>query len=69
MKLADYLLSKRGRRDELARKLGCSPQYLWQISSGWKGRRPSVALALRIQKATRGKVRVADLIPELAGRA
>lgn len=64
MKLADYLLRERGRRAQLATKLGCSPQYLWQISRGWKGRKPSYAMALRIQKATRGKVRVADLIPD-----
>jgi DNA-binding transcriptional regulator YdaS (Cro superfamily) len=69
MKLADYLLSERGLRAQLANKLGCSPQYLWQLSSGWKGRRPSVAMALKIEKATRGKVRVVDLIPELSRRA
>jgi len=40
------------RRKSLADALGKSPDYLWQIASGWKGRKPSPELAIDIEEAT-----------------
>lgn len=40
------------RREQLARKLGKNPLYLYQIASGWRGKRPSPELAIAIEAAT-----------------
>ena len=37
------------RRLELAERLDCSPDYLWQLSVGWRNKRPSTDLARRIE--------------------
>lgn len=41
------------RRKKLARKLKKNPIYLWQIATGWRGKRASPELAMAIEKATR----------------
>ncbi|MGN6519564.1 MAG: transcriptional regulator [Dokdonella sp.] len=56
-----------GRRDSLLAALRCSPGYLWQIATQWRGRRPSAELARRIHDATGGEVSVHDLRPDIFG--
>jgi hypothetical protein len=51
MDLRTYI-SDMQRRAALARACGTSPDYLWQIATRWKGRRPSAELALRIERET-----------------
>jgi len=51
MDLLTYV-SDTDRRYELAAKLECSPGYLWQIATNWRGRKASPALAQRIAEAT-----------------
>jgi DNA-binding transcriptional regulator YdaS (Cro superfamily) len=74
MQLTDYIADT-ARRQHLARVLCASADhkpvqsmsaYLWQIATGWRGRRPSPEMASRIQSATDGAVTVADLRPDLA---
>src|SRR5690606_5694601 len=60
------------RRAELARRLGRSPDYLWQLGIGWRGKRPSPELALAIDRETatwgrRFRVRKETLRPDLWG--
>jgi len=40
------------RRTALAKACGTSPDYLWQIATGWRGRKPSANMAARIEAAT-----------------
>lgn len=40
------------RRKALADALGKSPDYLWQLGTGWQGRRPSPELARAIERET-----------------
>lgn len=46
------------RRSALAERMGTSPQYLWQLATAWRCRRPSPEFAQRIEQAT------ADIGPE-----
>lgn len=57
------------RRQALAEAIPASPDYLWQIATGWKGRKPSPKLALAIERET-GRigpeaVRKESLLPEV----
>lgn len=45
-------IEDRDRRRQLAEKLDTSEQYLWQLATGWRGRRPSPEMAQRIETAT-----------------
>jgi DNA-binding transcriptional regulator YdaS (Cro superfamily) len=45
-------ISDAARKTVLADKLGASPGYLWQIATGWRGKRASPELARRIAEAT-----------------
>lgn len=49
MDLLTYI-SDMSRRAALAEACGTSPDYLWQIATRWKGRKPSADLALRIER-------------------
>lgn len=40
------------RKAKLASATGNSPGYLWQIATGWRGKRASVELAQTIERAT-----------------
>lgn len=64
MKLIE-LISDMKRRNELAAELGKSPDYLWQVATGWNGKRASPELAKDIERVTRGKVKKASLRPDL----
>lgn len=64
--------SDMARRLELARRLGRSPDYLWQLGIGWRGKRPSPELAKRIDQETAAmgrhvRVRKETLRPDLWG--
>jgi DNA-binding transcriptional regulator YdaS (Cro superfamily) len=64
MDLKTYIDQPNRRRD-IATKLGCSPGYLWQLATGWRGRRPSAEFALKIEQATDGEVSRGSLRPDL----
>ncbi|MFQ6309890.1 hypothetical protein [Lysobacter capsici] len=59
-----------GRRKLLADALGKSPDYLWQLGTGWNGRKPSPQLAMEIESATRDlgpeEVRCESLRPDMS---
>lgn len=71
MDLSEYIANT-DRRKALATELAgperaaTMSMYLWQIATGWRGRRPSLNLALRIESATDRAVSVADLRPDIA---
>lgn len=69
MDLATFI-SNMDRRAELARRLGTSPDYLWQLGVGWRGKRPSPELAMAIDRETatwgrKYRVRKETLRPDL----
>lgn len=66
MDLKKYIADPAARK-ALADALGSSPDYLWQIATGWNGRQSSPKLAARIEEATGGKVTRADLRPDIFG--
>ena len=45
-------ISDRDRKAALAAALGASEGYLWQIATGWRGKRASWELATKIEAAT-----------------
>lgn len=49
MDLLTYI-SDMSRRVALAAACGTSPEYLWQIATGWRGKRPSARLACAIER-------------------
>ena len=49
MDLLTYI-SDMPRRVALAEACGTNPQYLWQVATGWRGKRASPALAELIDK-------------------
>ncbi|MCM2518499.1 hypothetical protein NDN68_00750 [Stenotrophomonas maltophilia] len=49
MDLLTYI-SDMSRRVALADACGTSPEYLWQIATGWRGKRPSARLACAIER-------------------
>lgn len=71
MDLQTYILDL-DRRQALADALGRSPDYLYQIGVGWRGRRPSPELAADIENATRalrrGVVRAEGMRPDCSFR-
>lgn len=69
MKLSDLYakLGPEGRK-ALASKAGTDPGYLWQIATGWRGKKPSLALIQRLALADR-RLKVADLVAEFAAPA
>lgn len=68
MKLKDlyFKLSPRERK-ALAAKAKASPGYLWQIATGWEGKRPSIELMQRLALADK-RLRVAHMIDEFSKR-
>lgn len=68
MKLLDYIRTD-GRPNAaekaLAEAVGTNERYLWQIATG--RRKASPALAKRIETATGGKVKKAELRPDIWG--
>ena len=68
MRLIEYI-EDRGRRACLVAETGVNQQYLWQIATGWRGKRASQILALSIERATDGAVTRHDLRPDIYGPA
>ncbi len=64
MNLADFIADTT-RRATLARDTGTAAGYLWQIATGWRGKKASLDLAVRIETATGGVVTVEELRPDL----
>lgn len=60
------LIQDTTRRAALAKEVGTSPAYLWQVARGWRGKRASPELASAIERATGGEIRAADLRPDIA---
>lgn len=61
MKLDEFVDGCRGRQTELAKKLGCQAQLVWQWS---RGVRPvPFERCVQIERATGGQVRRWDLRP------
>ena len=58
-----------GRRLDLAKRLGISPNYLWQLAVKHDGRKPGPALARRIHEETLGVVTLESLRPDIWGDA
>lgn len=56
------------RRLSLAKACGTSPNYLWQVATNWRDRKPGPALALCIHENTHGLIDKAQLRPDLWGR-
>lgn len=54
------------RRAALAAACGTSPEYLWQIATGWNGRRAGKALAILIEERTGGAVSRHELRDDMA---
>jgi hypothetical protein len=51
MDLATYI-EDMDRRRQLAEAVGSDPGYLWQIATGWRGKRASPGLAQAIERAS-----------------
>lgn len=70
MKLLDYIPTKAtdggAGYKESAALFDVSVPFVWQIAHGT--RFPSVLLALKIELVTRGRVTLADLLPEVAAQ-
>lgn len=66
MDLLTYIAAM-DQRKALAEKCGTSPEYLWQVATGWRARKPSVDLARKIEEATAGAVTRAELRPDIFG--
>lgn len=66
MDLATYI-SDPGRRDDLAAAIPTSPQYLWQMATGWRNKRPSRLMAEAIERVTGGAVTREELRPDIFG--
>ncbi len=64
MDLKTYICDTQ-RRHALAASLGTSPDYLWQMATGWRDRRPSPEMAVAIHRATNGEVRCDDMRDDL----
>lgn len=64
MDLRTYLnAAPRGAGAQLARDLGVAPETVSQWKAGSK--RPSIEHAIRVERITRGVVRVEDLRPDM----
>lgn len=64
MDLATYI-SDKARRDALAKAIPTAPQYLWQMATHWRGKRPSPLMARAIERATQGAVTLSELRPDV----
>lgn len=64
MDLKTYIKDTAARR-RLAETVGTSYDYLWQLATGWRGRRPSRITAFAIERATDGAVTRQELRPDI----
>lgn len=68
MDLKTYIADP-GRKKALSLTSGAHPQWLWQVATGWRGKRASPILAVRIESATGGIVSRYELRPDVFGDA
>lgn len=64
MDLSDFI-SDTDRRASLAKAVGTSSDYLWQVATSWQGRKAGPAMARKISEATHGLVALSDLRPDI----
>lgn len=64
MNLSEYI-GDSTRRAKLVGDLQTSPIYLWQLATGWRARKPSPQMAMRIERATAGAVSLSELRPDI----
>lgn len=53
----------REQREDLAKRCGISPGYLWQLATRWKGKKPTVDLLVKLAGAD-ARLKVTDLVAE-----
>lgn len=68
MLLSEYIADA-NRRASLAEEVGASASYLWQVATGWRGKRASPELAKKIEIATGGAVTRVSLRPDIWGES
>lgn len=64
MELLEFIKDT-SRRASLAAACGASPDYLWQVATGWEGRKASPKLARKIHEATHGLIPLHTLRPDI----
>ena len=52
-------------REDLARKAEINPGYLWQLATGWRGKRPSIDLIGRLARADK-RLTLTDMVKEFS---
>lgn len=66
MRLKDLYPTLSGdEREALAKKAGTDAGYLWQLSTGWRGKKPSINLMAKLAAADK-RLKVADMVDEFA---
>lgn len=66
MKLKDlYPKLSQKERHALAKKANTDPGYLWQLATGWRGKKPSLAMIERLANADR-RLTIPHLVAEFA---
>ena len=53
------------QRAALAAAANTSPDYLWQVATGWRNKKPSPSMAMAIECATNGVLTCEQLRPDL----
>ena len=66
MNLIDYIADM-DRRAALAAACNTSPDWLYQVATGWNGRKAGHQLAKAIEQATQGQVSRYELRPDIFG--
>jgi lauroyl/myristoyl acyltransferase len=52
-------------REALAKKAGTHAGYLWQLSTNWRGKKPSINLMAKLAEADR-RLKVTDMVEEFS---
>ena len=66
MDLSTYIANTEVRQ-RLAGDCETSSAYLWQVATGWRGRKAGIDLVKKIEEATGGAVTRYDLRPDIYG--
>ncbi len=69
MKLRDlYQTLSTDERKELAKKVETKPGYLWQLATGWRGKKPSIDLIRKLADADT-RMTAVELLEEFSGES
>jgi DNA-binding transcriptional regulator YdaS (Cro superfamily) len=68
MDLSTYIANTEARQ-RLADDCGTTSAYLWQVATGWRGRKAGIDLVKKIEAATAEAVTRHDLRPDVFGPA